>query len=318
MVTVGTEAVEAELSKYETAWRAGLATGPNMIFISADWGFGKTHLRMLLVDSLLRGNRPFIHDHIDGKAGSLAHLHRSVPRWMETLQIGPHVGIRAAIECGLRDAPKIRNWCWKRKTSFAQDLNRAVDGREWAWNLVAGHQYQFPDYSYYHLKAFEILADTAALMAAFSKGGIFLLLDEAENVTRQHDIRGRRKTYATLGRLASERHLFSIAFVTERFFGQVQDDMQRGVREGWALWPEDARKFLARIPSVPVARPPRLNDPLAKAVVNKIADIYSKAFGCHPPPGFQDVVLAAWSRTATRSIRLLVRIVIDTLDRIAC
>jgi hypothetical protein len=237
---------------------------------------------------------------------------------METLQIGPHVGVRAVIECALRDIPKIRSWCWKRKTSFAQDLNRAVDGREWAWNLVAGHQYQFPDYPYYHVKALEILGETAALMAAFSKSGIVLLLDEAENVIRQHDIRGRRKTYATLGRLASERSIFSIAFVTDRFFAQVQDDMERGVREGWALWPEDARKFIASIPSVPVARPPRLNDLMAKAIVNKIADVYSKAFHCHSPVGLQDQVLTAWRRTATRSVRLLVRITIDALDRMAC
>lgn len=316
MVTAGTEAVEAQLSKYEEAWRAGLAVAPNMTFISADWGFGKTHLRMLLVDSLVRGNTPFISDHIDGRVGSLAHLHRSVPRWMEALQIGPHVGIRAAIECALNDVPKIRNWCWKRKTSFAQDLNRAVDGREWAWNLVAGHQYQFPDYAYYHMKAFEILGDTATLMAAFSKGGIVLLLDEAENVTRQHDIRGRRKTYATLGRLASEKHLFSIAFVTERFFGQVKDDMQRGVSEGWVLWPEEARAFLASISSIPVTRPPHLNGVQAKAIVNKITDAYAKAFGCRAPAGFQDLVLAAWGQTATRSVRLLVRITIDALDRV--
>jgi hypothetical protein len=211
----------------------------------------------------------------------------------------------------------VRNWCWKQKTSFAQDLNRAVDGREWAWNLVAGHQYQFPDYSHYHLKALEILGDTAALMAAFCRGGIVLLLDEAENVSRQHDIRGRRKTYATLGRLACERHLFSIAFVTDRFFAQVRDDMQRGLREGWSLWPEDARRFLASIPSIPVAKPPLLNDVMAKALVHKIAHVYSKAFDCQVPSAFNQPVLTAWSRTATRSVRLLVRIAIDALDRLA-
>src|SRR4051794_20781930 len=95
MVTVATNGVEDELGRYETAWRVGSATGPNMTFISGDWGFGKTHLRMLLVDSFLRRSTPFIHDHIDGKAGSLAHLHRTVPRWMESLQVGPHVGIRS-------------------------------------------------------------------------------------------------------------------------------------------------------------------------------------------------------------------------------
>ena len=315
MVTVGTDAAEKELSKYEAAWRAGALNGPNMIFILADWGFGKTHLRMLLVDSFLRRKTAFIHDHIDGKAGSLAHLHRTVPRWMEALQVGPFVGIRAAVECALRDDRRIRHWCWDRKTPFAQDLNRAIDGREWAWNNVAGHQYQFPDYSYYHLKALEILGDAATLMATFLAGGIVLLLDEAENVSRQHDIRGRRKTYATLGRLANERHLLNIVFVTDRFFAQVQDDVQRGLREGWAQWPEDATRFLAMIQSVPTVKPPHLNDVMATAIVEKIAEIYSKAFACRVPQGFEQLVLAAWNKTATRSVRLLVRLAIDALDR---
>lgn len=315
MVTVGTNGAEEQFAKYEEAWRLGTRPGPHMTFISGDWGFGKTHLRMLLVESFLRRQIPFIHDHIDGKSGSLAHLHRTVPRWMETLEVGPYVGIREVVEGAVRDVAKVRNWCFKQRSSFAYELNRAVGGSEWAWNSVAGHQYQFPDYSYFHKKALALLADAAAFMATVFKGGIVLLLDEAENISRQHDIRGRRKTYATLGSLARQAQLFCVVFVTDRFFSQVQADLDRGLSEGWALWPEDARWFLSAIPSIPVVKPPRLSDTMAKALVNKIAHTYSKGFDCPAPVGLDELVLNTWNKTATRSVRLLVRLAVDALDR---
>jgi hypothetical protein len=236
---------------------------------------------------------------------------------MEILEVGPYVGIRGVLEEAVRDVAKVREWCSRRRSSFAFDLNRAVGGSEWAWNLVAGHQYQFPDYSYFHAKALALLADAAALMATVFKGGIVLLLDEAENISRQHDIRGRRKAYATLGSLARQSHLLSLVLVTDRFFLQVQDDLQRGMREGWAAWPEDARWFLRAVPSIAVVKAPRLNNEMAKAVVNKIAHIYSKAFDCRVPAGFDHMVLMNWNKTATRSVRLLVRLAIDALDRTA-
>jgi hypothetical protein len=234
---------------------------------------------------------------------------------MESLQMGEYVGVRAIVECALNDVPRVRNWCLKHNTSFALELNRAVDGQESAWSFVAGHQYQFPDYPYYHLKAFETLLDSAALLTSFCGNGIILLLDEAENVSRQHDIRGRRKTYDTLGRFADERHLFTVLFVTDRFFGQLEDDRQRGLREGWEMWTPAARRFLTRVNSVPLATPPRLNTPMAKMVVQKVGQVYSQAFSCSIPEGFYEEVLNAWHQTATKSVRLLVRIAIDALDR---
>jgi hypothetical protein len=314
MITVGTNAVESELNKYEIGWLSGTSAS-NMVFILGDWGFGKTHLRMLLLDSLLGRRVPFVHDHVDGKSGSLAHLHRTVPRWMESLQLGPYTGIRALIEQGLNDFPKVRSWCREHNTSFARDLNCAMNGREWAWNLVAGHQYHFPDYSSHHLKALEILVDSAALLAAFSRGGIVLLLDEAENVSRQHDVRGRRKTYDTLGRLADDRNIFTLLFITDRFFDQVENDRHRGLREGWTMWTPTARRFLTTVGSVPVAKPPRLNSYLAKALVQKIADVYLHAFQCNVRAAFIKDVINAWDQTAMKSARLLVRIAIDALDR---
>lgn len=314
LITVGTDPIESELRKCERTWiEKGFR--PQVIFVLGDWGFGKTHLRMLLVDSLRQQRIPFVHDNVDGKAGSLAHLHRTVPRWMESIQMGEHTGLRSAVECEINDRPRISAWCAKRNSSFAQNISQATAGREWAWSLAAGHQYQFPDYSYNHAKALELLEEFASMLASVSKCGIVLMLDEAENLSRQHDVRGRRKTYDTLWKLGSQRHLLSVVFVTERFFIQVEEDNQRGTREGWRLWTAEARGFVSGIDSIPVVKPPRLNASLAGALIDKIADVYGKAFQCAIPPGLKERVLDIWHQTATRSVRFLVRIAIDALDR---
>jgi len=316
MITVATDAAESVLAKHHTAWLEG-SSRSNMAFILGDWGFGKSHIRMLLVDSFHGRKIPYVSDHVDGKSGSLAHLHRNVPRWLESLHLGPYTGIRSVVEDALNDPSRVRDWCRKHNTWFAWQLGNAVRGMEWAWDLVPGHQFQFPDSSFNHMKALEALLGSAALLASFSKGGIVLLLDEAENVSRQHDIRGRRKTYDTLGRLAKVSHLLVFVFVTDRFYEQVRIDTERGARECWTNWTPLAQEFVNTIYSIPVVTTPRLSDALAKDLVGKIAQVYGQAFNCKVPPRFTELVISPWKQTATKSVRLLVRITIDALDRIA-
>jgi hypothetical protein len=283
--------------------------------VNADWGFGKTHLQMLLVETFLRRQIPFVYDNVDGKSGSLAHLHRTVPRWMESIQSGTYRGIRSIAEGELSDRRCIDTWCRHRGSSFSKHLVSALDGREWEWNLVVGHQYQFPDYSYNHAKGLEILEDFASLLSGLSMGGIVLMLDEAENVTREHDIRGRKKAYETLQKLSQSRNLFIIVFITERFFQQIDDDRRRGIAAAWDLWTPDAKHFVTGIERVPIARPPQITASLANAIVDRIIDVYSQAFHCHVAQQIKERVLELWRQTATKSVRLLVRIAIDTLDR---
>lgn len=315
LITVGTDVVEHELRKRERNWvESGFR--PQLTFVLGDWGFGKSHLRMLLVDSFLRRRIPFVHDNVDGKCGSLAHLHRTVPRWMESIQVGAYTGLRSIVEGELTDLRRIGSWCAKRGSLFSRNLMSAISGSEWAWSLAAGHQYQFPDYSYNHLKALEILGEFASLLASMSNGGIILLLDEAENVSRQHDIRGRRKTYDTLQKFASQRQLFSIVFVTERFFHQIEEDRQRGIGEGWSLWTAEAKGFVVNIGTIPISKPPRINAALASALVDRIVEVYSEAYRCSMSQGVRESVLGVWHQTASKSVRLLVRIAIDALDRL--
>jgi hypothetical protein len=316
LITVATDAAETTISKYQRAWLNGSPTS-NMVFIHGDWGFGKSHIRMLLVDSFHGQGIPYVSDHVDGKSGSLAHLHRAVPRWLESVHLGSYTGIRSVVEGALNNPSGIKDWCRRHNTWFAWQLGNAMRGIEWAWDLVPGHQFQFPDSSFNHMKALEALLASAALFSAFSKGGIALLLDEAENVSRQHDIRGRRKTYDTLGRLARVSHLLIFVFVTDRFYEQIRVDTERGTRECWTNWTPLAQEFVNRISSVPVVTTPRLSDALAGDLVRKIAHVYQQAFKCSVPSGFSEQAIATWKRTATKSVRLLVRITIDELDRIA-
>ena len=77
---------------------------------------------MLLVATFLRRRIPFVYDNVDGKTGSLAHLHRTVPRWMESVQAGTHRGIRSIME-ELADRQGIDTWCKHRKSTFSKHLD---------------------------------------------------------------------------------------------------------------------------------------------------------------------------------------------------
>lgn len=313
LITTGTEGIESELFRHIEHWSNGRSSR-NMVLVAADWGFGKTHVRMLLTDSFLNHQIPFIHDQVDGKAGSLAHLHRAVPRWMESLQRGSYVGLRTVIETGFANSSRIRNWCLHNQTEFSRHILAAMNGRDWSWALAAGHQYQFPDYSQYHFRSFDLLRSAADLFRSCESKGICLLLDEAENISRQHDIRGRRKSYDTLNRLLSDRNLFSVVFVTDRFFDQVAVDRERGMRERWLPWSDHARRFLSSCSELPLTSPPAVTPALAKRLVEKVQSTYASAFRMPVPRGLTETILETWKRTSTRSVRLLVRLTIEALD----
>lgn len=98
-VSVGTKRIEQELySRTDSLLQDG--TKGDMIVIAADWGFGKSHTRMLVSSHLSEQGIPFVHECIDARAASLAHIHRSVPRWLERIQFGRTIGLRDALSNG--------------------------------------------------------------------------------------------------------------------------------------------------------------------------------------------------------------------------
>lgn len=83
-ISVGTASIEKEVYS-RTDSLLNDDTKGEMIVIAADWGFGKSHMRMLLSNHLSERGIPFVHECIDARAASLAHIHRSVPRWLERI-----------------------------------------------------------------------------------------------------------------------------------------------------------------------------------------------------------------------------------------
>lgn len=314
LINVGTDAVETDLRNQEQDW-VNSGFRPRIEFVLGDWGFGKTHLKLLLVDSFLRRGIPFIYDNVDARCGSLGHLHRAVPRWMESVQVGNRVGLRSVVEGQFENLSGVLSSCDRWQSPFSRYISRAISGNEWAWSFAAGHHLQSRDYGQNHFKALQLFNDFTSLISNLSQSGIVLMLDEMENISRQHDIRGRRKTYHTLETLATRSPLLTIIFVTDRFFHQTEEDKQRGTRDGWYWWTSQAKNFLARIDTIPVFKPPHLNARLARALVGRVAEVYGNACGYAVPLELNERVLDMWNKTSTKSVRLLVRLAIDTLDR---
>jgi hypothetical protein len=311
-LSVGTARIEQQMYSRSDSL-LGDGTKGEMVVIAADWGFGKSHMRMLLSNHLSEQGIPFLHDCIDARAASLSHIHRSVPRWLERIQFGRTIGLRDALNNGRLSTEQALEWAAKNYSDFAYGLRAALNGYEWGWLRALGHLYRSPDYPYQHLKAWTLVESVATFLHKMNCGGLVLLLDEAENIDKQFDIRGRRKSYETLARITRHPHILPVVFVTDRLLHLIEEDHQLGLGHGWDNWSADAKWFVNHFRALEPLRPPRLSDRLAEELVTRIGHLYGSAYTAFPEP-LGPAVLRHWHQTPTRSIRLLVRLTINEFD----
>jgi len=312
-ITVGTSKIERELFS-ATDLLLGDGTTSELVVISADWGFGKSHMRMLLSSHLSETGVPFIHECIDARAASLAHIHRSIPRWLDRIQFGKIRGLRDALLCNHIPTEKAGEWASTDYSDFAFGLRWALNGNEWGWLRAMGHLYRSPDYPYQHPKARRLFDSVARFLKEVGFGGLVLLLDEAENINQQYDIRGRRKSYDMLARFICHPNILPIMFITERLIYQVAEDYERGHGEGWYNWTPEAKAFVTSFLEIEPVKPPVLTGQLAEKLVANMESLYSTAYSAETPGFSSESVLDHWRQTPTRSIRLLVRLTINELD----
>lgn len=311
-VTVGTARLEEDLLKRtESLFQEGVKG--EMVVIAADWGFGKSHMRMLLSGHLSERGIPFVHECIDARGSSLSHVHRSVPRWLEHIQFRQTLGLRDALNNGSISTERALDWAGHNHSDFAFGLRAALGGREWGWLQALGHLYRSPDYSYQHPKAWALVESVATFLHKMNCGGLVVLLDEAENIDKQYDIRGRRKSYETLTRMMKHPYILPVVFVTDRLLYQVGEDFNHGQQASWWKWTPDAKWFVTRFQELEPISPPQLTDGLARELVANIESLYSRAYHSSSD-GLTEPVLDHWRRTSTRSIRLLVRLTVNELD----
>ena len=160
---------------------------------------------------------------------------------------------------------------------FCVRTSHALGGYEWGWLRALGHLYRAPDYPYQHLKAWSLVEAVATFLNKMNRGGLVLLLDEAENIDKQYDIRGRRKSYEMLARMTRHPHILPLVFVTDRLLYQVEQDYENGVGDGWSNWSPEAKWFVGHFRELQPLRPPRLTDRLAEELVSSIEGLYRSA-----------------------------------------
>ena len=231
-------------------------------------------MRMLLSSHLSEQGIPFVHECVDARTASLSHIHRSVPRWLEHIQFGRTVGLRDALNNGILSTEKALEWAASNYSDFAYGLRAALGGYEWGWLRALGHLYRAPDYPYQHLKAWSLVEAVATFLNKMNRGGLVLLLDEAENIDKQYDIHGRRKSYEMLARMTRHPHILPLVFVTDRLLYQVEQDYENGVGDGWSNWSPEAKWFVGHFRELQPLRPPRLIDKLAEELVSSIEGLY--------------------------------------------
>lgn len=313
-ITVGTGSIEARIrERFADLLSAKAIAG--MLLVEGDWGFGKSHIQMLCLDEIEKCQVPCAYERINGKGSSLAHIHRTVPRWLSGLQFPTACGLFAAFEQQVIAREPALEWCKKQSGSFAQNLYWALQGHASGWLGALGLQFSMPDYPYQHPKAMDVFLSAADMLRHVGHHGVVLLLDEVENLNQQYDIRGRRKSYDTLGRLRKHRAILPILFVTRRFLQQLEEDKQRGEWNNWRGWSDHARLFVQSLSEVEVLRPPTLNERLAEELVQKLGTLHDAAYGDGvDATSIKSNILRMWRATSTRSVRLLVRLAVNEFD----
>ena len=313
-ITVGTARIEARIrERFADLVSAKAVAG--MLLVEGDWGFGKSHIQMLCLDEIEKRQVPCAYERINGKGSSLAHVHRMVPRWLSSLQFPTAYGLIAAFKQQVIVREQALEWCNKQSSHFAQNLHWALHGHAGGWLGALGLQFSMPDYPYQHSKAMDVLLSAADMLRHVGHYGMVVLLDEVENLNQQYDIRGRRKSYDTLGRLRKHRAILPILFVTRRFLQQLEEDQQRGKSDNWQGWSDHARLFVQNLNEVEVLRPPTLNEHLAEELVHKLGTLHDAAYGDGVDAlAMKSTILRMWRGTSTRSVRLLVRLAVNEFD----
>jgi hypothetical protein len=314
-VSVGTDEICREISE-RLARFASRGADQGLLLIRGDWGTGKSHVRMLCEALVRQQKLPYINHSVDGQRGSLAHIHRCIPRWLNECSIGNIKGLPAAMEHEF-DVDQARQWCAKSSTAFAQGLSLAIQGWPSGWLLALGHMYTYPDSSYQREKALGVFHSAVEFIQHLAEAGVVILLDELENVSRQWDVRGRRKSYEMLERLSSHPGIFVIAFVTDRFFDQVQRDKDDAQMSGWVGWTQEAKRFARSLSDVPVYSTPSFSDSSARELVSRISNVYARGYGNELTETTIDALVREWKLTPTKSVRLLVRSAVGALDQTA-
>lgn len=312
--TVGTAALESKLRATLQSFSVGNFS-PSALMVEGDWGSGKSHTAMLCRRYIEELSLPWVHASVDGRGGSLSHLHRSVPTWIEGLRIGPVRGLQQVLEHGLVPRQAAVDWAKASTSPFGQALTLALNGSAKGWLEAMGHQFAMPDYSYQHPKALQLFLDLGTFLGATrAQGGVVVLLDEVENVAREHNIVGRKQAYQTLGTLIRDGGLFLVLFVTPFFIQQCKDDLERGKFSRWFKWGSSGKWFIESLLEIPRLRVPVLDERLAAQLVHKLVDEHRRAYGAQPGTPRTEQLVEAWKSTATRSTRLLVRMTIQHLD----
>jgi hypothetical protein len=310
--TVGTDSIEATLNSKIHAFKR-LASA-HLLLIQGDWGTGKSHLRILCKDVIRQQHLPIIEEQVDGKAASLAHTHRVVSRWLNNIQFDDVRGLVGAVEQNHLSRVDLIKFCNAHDDAFTRGLRIALTGAADGWLIAIGYQYGSPDYPYQHVKALSLITSAADCLHIVGQHGLVLLLDEVENVSREWDIRRRKKCYDTLAHFAKHLRLFTILCVTELFVEQLTKDRDRGRSENWEGWTTEARAFVEYVPRLEVIRPPILREDLARDLLRKIVVLYNAAYPSAQAQLPYGRILKRWTATATRSLRLLIRQAIDYLD----
>lgn len=300
------------------------------LFVSGEWGVGKTHLLSFIRASARQLGVPCALVTLDATLMSLNYPQRLYAAVAERVALEGYTGLRAILMQLLMD-PKLRDELkkfarleipYEFSSSIAVLCAAAARGEsavldaEYAWTVPLGLDLRWADYSYKRKPALSRLATLAKMFNNLGLGGIVLLLDEAETIDQLWNIRSRLAAYTTLGGICRTEGLWTILGVTDRFDRTIRSDCDRVPELSFSV-DIDAASFLShwKRRQFQLLSPPGIDGSHAERVVRNVATLYAEAHGIKVDNAIIETVSALWCASASRNPRRLMRAAVDAMDR---
>jgi hypothetical protein len=299
------------------------------LFVRGEWGTGKSHLLSFIRASA--SSNGFVSARIDlnSRSAPLNHPQRFLPSLTDDLRSHDCRGLRALLYKALEDPEARRRIVAYARSGAAADLQwplcsliyayesgeRVELDNHYVWRLLQGADLSWSDHVSKREKALARLQAISLLCRTMGCKGLILLFDEAETIDQLWNIRSRMSAYSVARRLCRMLGIWCVFGITRRF--------ERTVDADWVRLPNvenvqaDAATFLGDWHAGRMRRvePPPIDANSARSLVRAIIALYDSAYqGASLDERTIERCLTDWRRNPTRNPRLLVRLLIHSLD----
>jgi hypothetical protein len=339
--------------QYRTAFLGNLAalrnhkTRPHPLFVTGEWGSGKSHCLTYIRNLCQREGIPNSALTITAGTHKLNHFQRAYPALVQSLEVDGIRGLQAILVKQLKDTdrplcrilpllpppkglpvptlhsrPSAKVRLYEALSAICAAIDNEIDplSDPILWTVPLGGDLN-TDSRPTCEKALDRIEELSTLFHAIDSTGLVLFFDEVETIDQLRSITQRRMAYNVIGRLMAMPYVWVIFAITNRFTRQLDIDRDRVFeRREWGFRRHDVQGAQFLFDHIdgnefePLS-PPTLDRDGAEALAQRVTDVYQRAYDTDDSAATDSHrVVRQWSRDPARNPRVLMRMLINDLD----